>query len=434
MTQTPKLSLPAAILININIMLGAGIFLNTPNLAQRAGWLGFLAYAFVGLLMLPLILTIAELLRRHPTTGFYGFGASELSPFIGFISTWSYFTSKLGSCTIMIHASVLFIQEIIPALKAVSPFIFDIGIITFFLMCNMLNMKTGAAIQKIFICFKLLPVLFVIICGILFFHTDSFIATTHTLQEFYTTIPLVLYAIMGFEAACSLSNRIENPEKNAPRAVLISFGIVITLSLLYQFFFYTILGSALETAQYSSVFGLFINNILPQSPIMRMKLLGLMQMGIAISALGGAYGIYFTNSLNLLTLAQKKHIFMPSLFAKLNAQAIPYMCILTEGFLTFFYLAITQGHDIPLRQLSAFGCTITYTLSSLALVAALWRNPVSKSLSAIAWLAVCTCLILLASCVNNFMINGIQILYVFLVILIFGTIMYAMTENTKKTA
>lgn len=430
--QTQKLSLPAAILININIMLGAGLFLNTTKLAHYAGWLGFFAYALVGALMLPLILTIAELLRRHPTTGFYGFAASELSPFVGFISTWSYFTSKLGSCTIMIHASVLFLQHIIPALATTSPFIFDIGIIIFFLMCNMLNMRTGAAIQKLFICFKLLPVLFVIICGVFFFNIDSFVATTHSIQEFYTTIPLVLYAIMGFEAACSLSNRIENPEKNAPRAVLISFAIVITLSVLYQFFFYAILGSQLEAAEYKSVFGLFVNAIIPQSPFIRAKLLGLMQMGIAISALGGAYGIYFTNSLNLLTLAQKKHIFMSSLFAKLNAQAIPYMCILTEGFLTFLYLALTRGEAMPLQQLSAFGCTITYTLSSLALVVALWRNPASKALSIISWLAVCNCLILLASCVNNFMINGIQILYVFMVILIFGTVMYTMTERKKS--
>jgi amino acid transporter len=239
---------------------------------------------------------------------------------------------------------------------------------------------------------------------------------------------------MGFEAACSLSNRIENPERNAPLAVLISFSIVIVLSLLYQFFFYAIIGAQLEAVESKSVFGLFVNTILPQSSLMRTKLIGLMQMGIAISALGGAYGIYFTNSLNLLTLAQKKHIFMPSIFAQLNAQAIPYMCILTEGFLTVLYLAITQGHPVPLRQLSAFGCTITYTLSALALIVALWRKPTSKLLSIIAWLAMCNCLILLMSCINNFRINGIEILYVFTGILIFGTIMYVMTERKKNIA
>ena len=429
-----KLSLPAAILININIMLGAGIFLNTPDLAQRAGWLGFLAYALVGVLMLPLILTIAELLRRHPTTGFYGFGALEIHPFIGFISTWSYFTSKLASCTIMIHASVRFIQHVVPALAATSPYVFDIALIIFFILCNMLNMKTGSAIQKTFIFFKMLPVLFIIVSGMLFFNTDMLTIVPQSAHDFITTLPLVLYAILGFEAACSLSNQIENPEKNAPLAVLISFGVVITLSLLYQFFFYAILGEQLANAPYNSIFGMYIDKIMPFSQALRMKLLGLMQLGIAISALGGAYGIYFSNSWNLHTLAKYKHLYMSALFTNLNKQAIPYMCILTEGFLTFLYLGITQGDAIPLRQLSAFGSTITYTLSSLALVVALWRNRTSNIMFVISLLAVCNCMLLLASCVNNFVIHGIQTLYAFTAILIFGTIMYVMTQRKKNIA
>lgn len=432
--QTQKLSLPAAILININIMLGAGIFINTPDLAQRAGWLGFLAYALVGLLMLPLILTIAELLRRHPTTGFYGFGAAEIHPFIGFISTWSYFTSKLASCTIMIHASVRFIQHLIPALADISPYAFDISIITFFLLCNMLNMKTGSAIQKIFICFKMLPVFFIIISGLIFFNTDALTIVPQSTHDFLTTIPLVLYAILGFEAACSISNQIENPEKNAPLAVLISFGIVITLSLLYQFFFYALMGPDLAGAHYSSIFGMYIDKIIPLSQVLRMKLLGLMQLGIAISMLGGAYGIYFSNSWNLNTLATYKHIYFSDAFTKLNKHAIPYMCILTEGFLTFLYLGITHGEAIPLRQVSAFGSTITYTLSSLALVIALWRNRTSQTMFIISLLAVCNCMLLLASCINNFMINGLETLYAFIVILAFGTVMYVMTERKKNIA
>lgn len=427
--QTQKLSLPAAILININIMLGAGIFINTAALAKLAGWLGFLSYALVGILMLPLILAMAELLRRHPTAGFYGFGASEIHPYVGFISTWSYFTSKLASCTIMIHSSVRFIQYIIPAFAAISPYIFDVGIITFFLLCNMLNMQTGSSIQKVFIFFKMLPVFFIILCGFFFFNTETQIITLPAMQDFYTTIPLVLYAILGFEAACSLSNQIENPKRNAPLAVLISFGVVITLSLLYQFFFYALLGPQLANADYNSIFSLFINTIIPLSEALRMKLLGLMQLGIAISALGGAYGIYFTNSWNLYTLAEYKHIYMPSVFTTLNKHAIPYMCIVTEGLLTFLYLAITRGQAIPLQQLSSFGSSITYALSALALLVALWRTPTSKTWTVIAWLAVCNCLVLLASCVNNFMIDGLESLFVFMAILIFGTIMYMTTKQ-----
>ena len=127
-----KLSLPTAILINVNIMLGAGIFINTPTLAQRAGLLGAFMYLLVGILMLPLILSIAQLLRLHPAGGFYAFGQKEVNPFIGFLSGWSYFTAKLASCMVMIHVSVTLIQNIFPLLNSVHPFALDLAVVGFF--------------------------------------------------------------------------------------------------------------------------------------------------------------------------------------------------------------------------------------------------------------------------------------------------------------
>jgi hypothetical protein len=54
MSQTPHLSLLSAIIININIMLGSGIFVNTVILSADTGALGALAYGIGGLLFLPL--------------------------------------------------------------------------------------------------------------------------------------------------------------------------------------------------------------------------------------------------------------------------------------------------------------------------------------------------------------------------------------------
>ena len=55
MSRSQKLSLFSAILININIMLGSGIFINTAVLTQQAGSLGALVYPIVGLLLFPLL-------------------------------------------------------------------------------------------------------------------------------------------------------------------------------------------------------------------------------------------------------------------------------------------------------------------------------------------------------------------------------------------
>lgn len=429
-----KLSLFTAILININITLGAGIFINTAVLAQRAAGYGFLSYAVIGALMFPLILSIASLLRLHPSGGFYVFGAQEIHPFVGFVSTWSYFTGKLASCTLMIHASVLFIQHLIPAYRAVSPFVFDVAIISFFILCNMLNLKTGSAIQRVFMLFKLFPILFVIISGIIFFDAQSLMNLPAAWNTFSTTIPLVLYAILGFEAACSISNRIENAERNAPLAVLTSFSIVIAISLLYQLFFYLLAGPELANTQYSSVLHLLVDAVIPITYTWRLKLLGLMQVGIAVSALGGAYGILFSNSWNLHTLAHHNHIFGASLFRSLNKHAIPYACVLIEGFICLTYLTITQGNQLPLQQLGAFGCTITYTISALAFVFAVFRTSASALWKTIGSFAVFNCMMLLGSCLYNFSLHGMSTLLAFLCLLGFGAFMYAHTSGQLESA
>ena len=85
MAQEEKLSLSAAILINLNIMLGAGIFINTVKLSKWAGALGCLMYPLIGLLMLPLIVSIAKLVNIYPDAGFYGYGARAIHPFVDFL-------------------------------------------------------------------------------------------------------------------------------------------------------------------------------------------------------------------------------------------------------------------------------------------------------------------------------------------------------------
>src|SRR3990167_9920914 len=97
-----QLSLFSAVIINLNIIIGSGVFINTAELAKRAGIFGALCYALVGLLLFPLILSFAQLLQLYPGGGFYSFCETSLNPFFGFLSTWCYFTTKLSSATLII--------------------------------------------------------------------------------------------------------------------------------------------------------------------------------------------------------------------------------------------------------------------------------------------------------------------------------------------
>lgn len=221
MSEKPyKLSLLSAILININIMLGSGIFINTVLLAGTAGALGAFVYVIVALLILPLIAIMANLLRYFPNGTLYEFGKS-LTPLLGFLSSWGYFTAKLATSALGIHVFVTLVQQLLPTLASFSPFIFDGAFLLLFMYLNTLNMRIGRSIQYAFIFLKFIPITFVIIASLFLFTGAMYTPSEFIWAGVPAAIPFVLFAFSGFEASASLSSSIENSEKNAPRAIII---------------------------------------------------------------------------------------------------------------------------------------------------------------------------------------------------------------------
>jgi amino acid transporter len=433
LTEEYKLSLPTAILININIMLGAGLFINTQQVAKAAGVLGAFNYLIVGLLMLPLILCIVALLRIHPAGGFYTYAQTEISPFSGFLSGWSYFTSKLASAMLMIHVSMGLIQHVIPSLQGFNIFHMDIAIVCFFVALNMMNIKAGSNIQKLFIGFKIIPIFFAIFSGLFLMQSSNFSSANLIWEGIPASLPWVIYAVIGFEAACSVSSKIKNAERNAPLAVLISFAIVLMIAFLYQLLFYAALGSALGNVEgVRGIFPALLAKMFPGNELLAFKLQALLHLAIASSTLGAAYGILFSNCWNLHILAQNGHLFFSSFFAKLNNQLVPFACVVVEGLLCLLYLWVSDGNNVPLQQIGALGCVVAYAFSVWALLNALKTNTHITLNKWIGWLGLVSCAILFAACINSFFTKGMSSLIIYSCLSASGIIMFICTSRSKK--
>lgn len=430
MEEKYKLSLSTVILINLNIMLGVGLFINTTELAKRAGILGAASYVTIGFLLLPLIFSFVQLLQHYPTGGFYAFGTQTMHPFVGFISTWSYFIGKLSSTMLIIHTFALLIQEAIPLLSLYNPLILDCLVIIGITILNLFNIKTGSAIQAWTMAFKLIPIILIIGFGLFFLNGENFIITKPILPSIVTTLPLVLFATIGFEAACSLSNNIKDPQKNAPRAVLFSYAIIIGLYCLYQLIFYGVLGTILANQlDYRSAFPAFLYFLLPYAIHLRTGFLVIINLAIAASALGAAYGIFYSNMWNLYLLAQHSHIFAANKFTLVNKQQIPFFCVIAQAFICLLYLAASHGSQLPLQRVGAFGITITYLISVLSLFLMRYRNKESLLLPLF---GLINCFILLIACINGFFGTRLAVLNVFLTLFSFGVIMFWYTSSTKS--
>lgn len=437
MSQKHLLSLPAAILININIMLGAGIFLNTTKIAGPAGALSSLAYLIAGALMLPLVLSIARLTSMHPAGGFYAFGKNEIHPFAGFISAWSYLIGKLASGALMIHFSFVLLQQLIPAFRYFHVLTLDGIAIVIFVLLNMLNIKAGSQIQATFTVLKLIPITFAIFTGLYLFQGSNLTASHRIWSGIPSILPLLFYATMGFEAACLLCGKIKNPEKNAPRAILISYGIALSIAAIYQFAFYGALGSILTRlasleASYRYAFPILLRKLLPTTPVFAAKLKGILHIALASSALGGGYGIMFSNTWNLHTLAQNGHLFFKKLFTWLNSHAIPVACVVVEGLIYAAYLFVSGGMQVALQQLSSLGVVLAYTMSVLALLIAKINRPQIPVSLWLPGLGLISCSLFIITSLVGLMKTGLSSLMLFSILLTLGALMFFATS--KKSA
>lgn len=434
MSEQRVLSLRAAVLININIMLGAGIFLNTVKLAGPTGAVGGFAYIIAGALMFPLVLSIAKLTSMHPAGGFYAFGKNEIHPIAGFISAWSYLIGKLASGALMIHFSLALVQQLIPMFRYFHLLTLDFVVIGIFVLLNMLNIKAGARIQTIFTILKLIPITFAILAGIFLFQSTN-ISYTHRLWSGIPSIlPFLFYATMGFEAACLLCNKIKNPERNAPRAILISYGITLAIASTYQLLFYGALGSVLSKfatcdAGYLYAFPLLLKKLIPNYPTIAAKMKGLLHLALASSAIGGGYGIMFSNTWNLYTLAQNGHIFFKRMFIQLNRHAIPVACVFVEGLIYATYLFVSRGSQEALQVLSSLGVVLAYTVSVIALLLAKIKRPNIRIPIWIPIFGLVNCSIFIVTSLMGLAQKGFSSLITFSVLLCSGIIMYLATKK-----
>lgn len=430
MTKNYSLSLPAAILVNINIMIGAGIFVNTVVLAQSAGAFGALAYLVVACMLLPLIITFARLMKHHKGGSFYDYGAT-LHPFIGFVSGWSYFTAKLASASLGIHVFSKLLQQLVPALSIFPLVLCDIAIVILFTILNTLNLRIGRSIQYGFLSVKLVPILFAVGVGLYFFSGSAFNNQHFIFSQIATSLPFVLYAFTGFEACCSLSGTIENPERNGPRALLISYILGVCIAVIYQLMFFGALtGQLAALSDYSQAFPALLSKVFSPASGAYQIVFFMLNMGIATSSLGAAYGIMYSNAWNLFALGQAGYTFMAKSITSLNRYKVPFVCILVEGLIIISYVSAFHGNLVPLQQICSLGMIITYTISAGAFVVLMWK--LRSRIEILPLCALLSCLLLAIGYKDNIMAYGVGPTIYFLTIVLLGILMFALCASKKQ--
>ena len=230
-----KISIFVAILININIMVGAAIYIGPPQMAEVAGTYSYLGWLLCAAVFLPVVISINWLSHIYPgESGLYSYVRKTFGSSLGFLCGWFYFVAFTG-------AEALQSVVIVEAAAKFSGWYFLlkyswlVKVVMFsfiFLLCQFSIAKLGK-LQASLTIVKLVPILFVLLTLLLlpFIDLNSASASSSAASQaqpflftnIIKTIPFAIFGFWGFEASCNLGDKIKGGRNQASRALLISF-------------------------------------------------------------------------------------------------------------------------------------------------------------------------------------------------------------------
>ncbi len=209
--------------ININSVIGAGIFGLPAVVAARAG--GFSPWAFVigGFMVFTIVLAFARASSMFRTTGgAIVYASHAFGPFVGFQTGWLAYIARVAAMGANTNLLVTYASWFWAPLDG-DPYraIALTALIGSLTWLNVAGVKNSVGITYIFTVLKLLPLSLLILFGLGKIDVAALVGTEFPgLDGFGETILVLLYAYVGFEGTVVTAGEGKSPRKDLPGALI----------------------------------------------------------------------------------------------------------------------------------------------------------------------------------------------------------------------
>ena len=401
--ESPKIPLWLAIVININVIIGAGIFVYSPVVAKHAGMLSIFSFAAVALIVLPLVLVVAQVSRLYPGVhgGIYVYSKQLIGKNAGLLAGLSYFLAKSVSIGVLTTVFAPYAQDVFPILAGANPK--TISLVTLVVLCglNFLGARFGGAMQLMFVVLKLLPILFAIIFTLFIWDVSVFSTSLVSFAGFKMTLPFALFPMLGFETCCAIGHTIEGGEKNVAKVIVTSFLVVAVIYTLFQISLWGALGPLL--GQVATPLGAFATKLGTILPSLSLAAAPFLNAAIMISVIGAGYGILYANCWNVYAIAHAREEYVfARLLTKKNRFGVPTYSIMLEAVIPAACLIFSVSIE-TLGRLTVLGMVVTYLITAIGLLGA-YKKEIGEKITlpyGIALLGLASCGYLSYYCIKD---------------------------------
>lgn len=324
--ESKKLGFWSIVLLGINGIIGSGIFL-LPNKAMAIiGPASLLVMLFDMLLVLAITFCFAEASGLFKENGgAYIYAKEAFGDFIGYEVGFLSWATRIIAFSTMSVGFATALGGLIPSLNTVMLKNIIISVIFIVLaVINLLGIKLYEVIQNLATIAKILPFILFIGMGIFYIEPVNFTPLVpngvYTPGSFGAAAVMLFFAFTGFESLAVAAAEMENPQKNLPKATLITIFTVSAIYILLLACAIGIMGYELADttapvqAAFTRIAGAFGTTIVAAGTL------------ISIGALCIASSFITPHS----GLALAEQHMLPAFMAKRNRFGAPYWCIIVS--------------------------------------------------------------------------------------------------------
>ncbi len=320
-----NLGLFAVFSIASGAMISSGLFVLPALVFDIAGSGIILAYILGGILMIPAMLSKAELATAMPKSGgTYFFVNRSLGPLMGtFAGLANWFSISLKGSFALVGMGA-FLQLLLPDITTWQIKIAALILVVFFTVLNLLSVKESGRFQLIMVISLILILIYFIISGLPHVDMQHFIPLVPKgYNSVFAAAGMIFISYGGLTKVASLAEEVKNPGKNIPFGMILSFFVV---NILYVFSVSVVIG-VLKGDQITGSY----------TPLSIAALITQGTTGMIIISFGAILSFATTANASIMAasrdpLAMSRDNLLPPFLGKLSKKhAVPWVSILLTG-------------------------------------------------------------------------------------------------------
>ena len=330
---------------------------------DKGGPLGLMiAVAIVTVFYTTFIFSYAELSTAIPHAGGpSAYARRAMGPFAGFMTGFACLIEFVFAPPAIALAIGGYVHFLVPSLPAMPV---TIGAFTFFILLNLLGVKTAAVFELVVTVIAIIGVLFYDVAAAPHINMANIFTNPSLPHGWYGVLaatPFAIWFYLAVEGGAMAAEEVENPQKDIPKGFISGILTLMTLTV----------GTLIITAGVANYATTDVAKVDFPLPLALGALYGAKSMvARAVSFIGlfgliaSLHGIIIGYSRQTFALARSGYL--PAFLAKLSpVKKVPYMAIIVPGIVGI--LATLGGLANVVIVISAFGAVVLYILSMITL-------------------------------------------------------------------